>query len=69
MADATEVVCSYEGCQYYAQQTHLPAQSAPDDPHHLAFCVLVSRPYRVAPESTRGLDPLACHHRQVLKVD
>jgi hypothetical protein len=26
VADATEVVCSCEGCQYYARQTHLPAQ-------------------------------------------
>jgi hypothetical protein len=27
VADVTEVVRSYEGCQYYARQTHLLAQT------------------------------------------
>jgi hypothetical protein len=43
--------------------------SALDDPYHLAFRGLGSGPYRAALESARGLHPLACHHRQVLKVD
>ena len=25
VADAEQIVCTYEGCQYYARQTHLPA--------------------------------------------
>ena len=27
VADAEQVVCICKGCQYYARQTHLPAQS------------------------------------------
>jgi hypothetical protein len=27
VSDALQVVRTYEGCQYYAQQTHLPAQA------------------------------------------
>jgi transposase InsO family protein len=27
MADATRIVRSYRGCQFYARQTHLPAQA------------------------------------------
>jgi hypothetical protein len=27
VADATEIVRSCEGCQFYARQTHLPAQA------------------------------------------
>jgi hypothetical protein len=27
VADATRIVRSYQGCQFYARQTHLPAQA------------------------------------------
>jgi hypothetical protein len=27
MADATNIVHTYEGCQHYTRQTHLPAQA------------------------------------------
>jgi hypothetical protein len=27
MSEAKKIICTYERCQYYAQQTHLPAQA------------------------------------------
>ena len=27
VADAEQIMCTYEGCQYYARQTHLLAQA------------------------------------------
>jgi hypothetical protein len=59
MADDTEVVRTYEGCQYYAKKTHLLAQAlAPDDPRYMAFRHLGTGPYRAAPKSTQGLHSL-----------
>ena len=39
MADATGLVRSYEGCQYYARQTHLPAQALQTIPITWPFAV------------------------------
>jgi len=39
VADATKLVRSYEGCQYYAWQTHLPAQALQTIPITWPFAV------------------------------
>ena len=39
VADATKLVRSYEGCQYYARQTHLPAQALQTIPITWPFAV------------------------------
>ena len=39
VADAVKLVCSYEGCQYYARQTHLPAHALQTIPITWPFAV------------------------------
>jgi hypothetical protein len=39
MADVIEIVCTYEGCQYYARQTHLLAQALQTIPITWTFMV------------------------------
>jgi transposase InsO family protein len=39
VADATRIVRSYRGCQFYAKQTHLPAQALQTIPITWAFAV------------------------------
>ena len=39
VADATELIRSYEGCQYYARQMHLPAQALQTIPITWSFTV------------------------------
>ena len=39
MADAEQVILTYKGCQYYAQQTHLPAQALQTIPITWSFMV------------------------------
>jgi ribonuclease HI len=40
VADATRIVCSCQGCQFYARQTHLPAQTLQRIPITWSFAVL-----------------------------
>ena len=39
MADAEQVIRTYNGCQYYARQTHLPAQALQTIPITWLFMV------------------------------
>ena len=39
VADAEQIVCTCEGCQYYARQTHLPAQALQTIPIMWPFAV------------------------------
>jgi hypothetical protein len=39
VADATRIVCSCQGCQFYARQTHLPAQALQIVPITWSFAV------------------------------
>jgi hypothetical protein len=39
VADATRIVHTYEGCQFYARQTHLPAQALQTKPITWLFVV------------------------------
>jgi ribonuclease HI/transposase InsO family protein len=39
VADATRIVCSCQGCQFYARQTHLPAQALQTIPITWSFAV------------------------------
>jgi hypothetical protein len=39
VADATRIVCSYRGYQFYARQTHLPAQTLQTIPITWSFAV------------------------------
>jgi ribonuclease HI len=39
MADATRIVCTCQGCQFYARQTHLPAQALQAIPITWSFAV------------------------------
>jgi hypothetical protein len=39
VADATRIVCSCQGCQFYAKQTHLPAQALQTIPIIWSFAV------------------------------
>ena len=39
VADAKHIVCTYEGCQYYARQTHLLAQALQTIPITWPFAV------------------------------
>ena len=39
VADAEQIVCTYKGCQYYARQTHLPAQALQTIPITWPFAV------------------------------
>jgi hypothetical protein len=68
VADATRIVRSCRGCQFYARQTHLPAQTL-QTTHHLVVCRMGSGPRRSLVEGTRGLQTPAGRHRQILQVD
>jgi ribonuclease HI len=68
VADATRIVRSYQGCQFYARQTHLPAQALQTIPITWLFPVWVwtsSVPCR----RNSGLLAPAGRHRQILQVD
>jgi hypothetical protein len=39
VADATRIVCTCQGCQFYARQTHLPAQALQTIPITWSFAV------------------------------
>jgi hypothetical protein len=69
VADATRIVRSCRGCQFYAKQTHLPAQALQTIPITWPFAVwgldLVG-PLQKAP---RGLLAPSGRHRQILQVD
>jgi hypothetical protein len=39
VADATRIVCSCQGCQFYARHTHLPAQALQIIPITWSFAV------------------------------
>jgi hypothetical protein len=55
VADAIEIVCTYEGCQYYARQTHLPAKVL-----HTIPAVIESSNYtKLSKKITVGADNLA----------
>jgi ribonuclease HI len=69
VADATRIVRSYRGCQFYARQKHLPAQALQTIPITWPFAVWGSGPRRSLAEGTRGLQAPAGHHRQILQVD
>ena len=43
--------------------------SSPDDPHHMAIHGLGAQSGWTSQEGARGLYALACHRRQVYKVD
>jgi hypothetical protein len=43
VADAKNIVRSYEGFQFHAQQMHLTGAGASDHPPHLAFCRVGAR--------------------------
>jgi hypothetical protein len=62
MADAEKIVHTCEGCQYYARQTHVPAQSTLDDPHHVAICGLGARSSWAPQEGAGGLHTFDCRH-------
>jgi hypothetical protein len=69
VANATRIVRSCQGCQFYARQTHLPAQALQTIPIIWPFAVwgldLVG-PLQKAPG---GLLAPAGRHRQILQVD
>jgi transposase InsO family protein len=69
VADATRIVRTCQGCQFYARQTHLPAQALQTIPITWSFAVwgldLVG-PLQKAPG---GLHAPAGRHRQILQVD
>src|SRR5688572_19986977 len=46
VADATRIVRTCQGCQFYARQTHLPAQALQNNTHHLDVWCVVSGPRR-----------------------
>jgi hypothetical protein len=69
VADATRIVRTCEGCQFYAKQTHLPHSGSADHTHRLAVCCVGSGPRRPLAEGTRGLHAPAGRHRQILQVD
>jgi hypothetical protein len=69
VADATRIVRTCQGCQFYARQTHLPAQALQTIPITWSFAVWGSRPHRSFAEGTRGLHAPAGRHRQILQVD
>jgi hypothetical protein len=69
VADATRIVRTCEGCQFYAKQTHLPAQALQTIPITWPFAVWGSGPRRPLAEGTRGLHAPAGRHRQILQVD
>jgi len=52
VADATEVVHTYEGCQFFACQTHLPAQALQTIPITWSFAIWgldLAGPFKKAP--------------------
>jgi hypothetical protein len=69
VADATRIVRSCQGCQFYARQMHLPTQALQTIPITWSFAVwgldLVG-PLQKAPG---GLLAPAGRHRQILQVD
>jgi hypothetical protein len=69
VADTTRIVRSCQGCQFYARQTHMPAQALQTIPITWSFAVwgldLVG-PLQKAPG---GLLAPAGRHRQILQVD
>ena len=58
VADATNVVWTCEGCQFYAR-----------NPHHVAVCRVGIGPRWPAAEGAWGLHPLVSGNRQILQVD
>jgi hypothetical protein len=61
VADAERIMHTCEGCQYYARQTHLPAQALQTIPITWLFTVCgldVVGPLKKAPG---GLHASACH--------
>jgi hypothetical protein len=69
VADATRIVRTCEGCQFYARQTHLPAQALQTIPITWPFAVWGSGSRRPLVEGTRGLHAPVGRHRQILQVD
>ena len=68
VADATDVVRTCEGCQFYARNTHLPAHALQTIPITWSFTVW-GLPRWPAAEGARGLHPLVGGNRQILQVD
>jgi ribonuclease HI len=62
VADATRIVRTCQGCQFYAKQTHLPRSGSANDTHHLVVCCVGSGPRRSLAEGTRGLHAPAGRH-------
>jgi hypothetical protein len=72
VADASEVVHTCKGCQFYARRTNLPAHALqtipitcsrpPDDPYHMAFCRVRARHRWALAKGARGLHPPASRH-------
>jgi hypothetical protein len=69
VADAIRIVRSCRGCQFYARQTHLPAQTL--QTIHITWSFAVWGLDLVGPlqKAPRGLHAPAGRHRQILQVD
>jgi transposase InsO family protein len=64
VADASEIVRTCEGCQFYARKSNLPA----DHPHHVAFRRVGAGHRRALAESALGLHPPVGRNRQIFQV-
>ena len=69
VADATKLVRSCEGCQYYARQTHLPALALQTIPITWPFAVWGLDMVGPLQKGPRGLHPSTSINRQVLQMD
>ena len=70
VADATDVVRTYEGCQFYARKIHLSTHALQtcEGCHHVAVCRVGIGPRWPAAKGARGLHPFVGGNRQILQV-
>jgi ribonuclease HI len=68
VADASEIVRTCEGCQFYARKSNLPAHVLQTIPITWPFAVWGAGHRRALAEGARGLHPPIGRNRQVLQV-
>jgi hypothetical protein len=68
VADASEIMCTYEGCQFYARKSNLPAYVLQTIPVTWPFAVWGLDIRRALAESAWGLHPPTSCHRKVFQV-
>ena len=62
VADAEQLVCTYERVSILHSADPPTSPSTPEDPHHVVVRGLGARSGRTSQECAQGLYALACHH-------